>query len=200
MTTFLLIRHATNDWVGNSLAGDTPGVHLNALGREQAIRLAQRLRNLPIAAIYSSPLDRAVETANALASALVLEIQVRRRLTEIGVGRWAGRQISSLDEDEHWQRFNTFRSGTRPPGGELMTEVQSRMADEMAELRHKHPGGTVALFSHADVIKCAVAFYAGIPIDLMHRIEISPASVTVINLFDAGAQLITVNDTGTFDR
>jgi probable phosphomutase (TIGR03848 family) len=198
MTTFLLIRHATNDWVGKSLAGDTRDVHLNAEGREQAVRLAERLRGVRIDRICSSPLERAMETAEPLASERRLEVHARTRLTEIGLGQWNGREIAGLEDDALWRRFNAFRSSTRPPGGELMTEVQSRLADEMEELRQSHADGAIALFSHADVIKCAVAFYAGIPIDLMHRLEIGPASVTVITLAESGARLLTVNDTGMF--
>ena len=148
-----------------------------------------------IDAIYSSPLERATETAEPLASERGLPVQTRPRLIEIGFGEWNGRQIASLEDDPLWVRFNTFRSSTRPPGGELMSEVQTRLADEMEELRHFHPDGSIALFSHADVIKCAVTLYSGIPIDLMHRLEISPASITVLTLSHWGPQLLTVNDT-----
>jgi probable phosphoglycerate mutase len=194
MTTFLLIRHAMNPWIGRALAGHTPGVHLDDEGRGQAQRLVERLQDVRIDAIYSSPLERALETAEPLAAARGLAIQPRQRLIEIGFGEWTGREIALLDDDAHWKRFNSFRSSTRIPGGELMTEVQTRMLDEMEELRQNHRDGSVALFSHADVIKCAVTFYAGAPLDFMHRFEISPASVSIIKLNDQGAQLLAVNN------
>jgi probable phosphomutase (TIGR03848 family) len=197
MTTFLLIRHATNPWVGWALAGHRPGVHLDDEGRAQAQRLVARLRDVRIDAVYSSPLERAMETAEPLASARGLAIQQRARLIEIGLGEWTGREIASLESEAHWKRFNTFRSSTRIPGGELMTEVQTRIVDEMEELRQHHRDATVALVSHGDVIKCAVTFYAGSPLDFMHRFEISPASVSVIKLADWGAQVFAVNDTGS---
>jgi probable phosphoglycerate mutase len=197
MTTFLLIRHAMNPWVGRALAGDKPGVHLDDAGRSQAQTLAHRLRDIHLDALYSSPLERALETAEPLASARGLAIHHRPRLIEIGLGEWTGREFGELEDNAQWQRFNSFRSSTRIPGGELMTEVQTRIVDELEELRRDHPEGTVALFSHADVIKCAVMFYAGAPLDFMHRLEISPASVSIIKLADWGAQLHAVNDTGS---
>jgi probable phosphomutase (TIGR03848 family) len=200
MTTFLLIRHANNSWVGRALAGDTPGVHLNEEGAAQGLELVERLREVRIDALYSSPLERALETAQALASSRGLTVQSRARLTEVGLGEWTGREFANLDMDPRWRRFNSFRSSTRAPGGELMTEVQTRIVDEMEELRLSHPEGTVALFSHADVIRCAVAFYAGAPLDLMHRFEISPASVSIIRLAEWGAELHAVNDTGSLAR
>jgi probable phosphomutase (TIGR03848 family) len=198
MTTFLLIRHATNPWVGRALAGHNPGVHLNDEGRAQAQMLTHRLRDIHLDALYSSPLERAIETAEPVAAARSLPVHHRPRLIEISLGEWTGCDFAALEDNPHWKRFNSFRSSTRIPGGELMTEVQTRIVDEMEELRQVHPGGTVALFSHADVIKCAVTFYAGAPLDMMNRFEISPASVSIIKLADWGAQVHTVNDTGTF--
>jgi probable phosphomutase (TIGR03848 family) len=197
MTTFLLIRHAMNPYVGRALAGHKPGVHLDEQGRAQAQELSHRLRDTRIDALYSSPLERALETAEPLAIARGLTVHHRPRLIEIGLGEWTGHEFAEIDDQPHWRRFNSFRSSTRIPGGELMTEVQTRIVDEMEELRRHHPDGAVALFSHADVIKCAVMFYAGAPIDFMHRFEISPASVSIIKLADWGAQLHTVNDTGS---
>src|SRR5918992_2747326 len=102
MTTFLLIRHATNSWVGKRLAGDIPGVPLNDEGRDQARRLVDRLRGVRIDAIYSSPLERAIDTAEPLASALGLAVRARHRLIEVGFGQWTGREIASLESDPLW--------------------------------------------------------------------------------------------------
>lgn len=198
MTTFFWVRHGTNDWVGRALAGDLEGVHLNAQGKQEAERLALRLASVPFAAIYSSPLDRTVETAQPLAGRTGLPVLRRPRLIEVGSGEWRGREFQELHGDPRWQRYNRFRSGTRGPGGELMSEIATRVVDEMEELRALHGGETVALFSHADVIKVAVAHYAGIPFDLMLRLEISPVSVSVIELHEDGPRILAVNATGAF--
>jgi probable phosphoglycerate mutase len=199
-TTFLLIRHASTDSIGHALTGRLPGIRLNEKGQWEAARLAERLANTAIEAIYSSPLERAMETAQAIAQRLQLPVQVHERLTEIDVGKWAGRRIESLVDDKLWARFNSLRSSTRPPRGELMLEVQTRIAAEMEELHERHPDRTIALVSHGDVIKGAVALYAGVPLDLFHRIEIWPASITVIRLADWGPQLVTINDAEVFKR
>lgn len=196
MTTFLLIRHGHTAWIGRALSGDMEGVALSAEGREQVARLANRIATLTAAAVYSSPLQRTIETAEPIARLQGLSVQLRPRLTEVGVGEWTGRTMADLDKDPRWKQFNTLRSLTRPPGGELMLEVQVRMLDELEELRARHAGQTIAVVSHQDPIKAALAHYMGISLDLFHRFEISPASVSIVQLADWGPRILTVNNTG----
>jgi probable phosphomutase (TIGR03848 family) len=193
VTTFLLIRHGSTDWVGKALAGRLPGVGLDAAGRNQAQQLANRLGSMPIAAIYSSPLQRAVETGTPLAERLGLPIQVRDAFTEIDFGSWQGMKIADLNDEPHWSRFNTLRGSTNAPGGELMLQVQARMAAELENLRQQHREETVAVFSHADVIKAALMLYLNIPLDCHSRLEISPASVNVLEIADWGPRVLAVN-------
>jgi probable phosphoglycerate mutase len=196
MTTFLLIRHAVNDWVDHKLAGWLPGVHLNQKGREQAARLAARLGSSPIGAVLSSPLERARETAAPLAAARRLEVEVSEAVGEIRCGDWTGREIVDLDRDDPlWRRFNVFRGGTRAPAGELMLETQTRMVNALLGLHERYAGGTVAVVSHGDPLRAMVGYFLGAPIDLFQRFEISPASVTVLGLDDWGARLRCLNDT-----
>src|SRR6266508_760908 len=128
MATFLLIRHGDNDPAGHTLAGWSPGVHLNAAGRKQADRIAERLRNERITRIYSSPLDRALETADPLAHHLGLSVEKKEAFGEVRFGDWTGKRVDDLETDTRWRYFNSYRSGTRVPGGELMAEVQLRAA------------------------------------------------------------------------
>jgi probable phosphomutase (TIGR03848 family) len=196
MTTFLLIRHALNDYMDRAIAGWTPGVHLNDAGRAQAEGLAGRLAQAPIAAIYSSPLERARETAAPLATRLGLEIRICDSFGEIRYGEWTGKPLAELAEDGRWRQFNFIRSLTRAPEGETMLDAQARAAAGLEELRDRHPREMVAVFSHGDVIKAAVAYFAGIPIDFYHRFDIGPASVTVVTVDDHGPRLLRINDTG----
>ncbi|MFL5574996.1 MAG: histidine phosphatase family protein [Gemmatimonadaceae bacterium] len=196
MTTFLLVRHATCDPVGRSLAGRAPGVRLDADGRAQAHRLAARLAAAPLAAVYSSPLERARETAAAIAERAGVAVETHDGLTELDVGAWTGRTFAELAPDDLWRRFNSFRGGTRPPRGELMLEAQARAVAALLGLRDRHPSGVVAAVSHADVIKGIVAHVAGIPLDLTHRLEVSPASVSVVTIDAEGARLLRLNETG----
>ena len=196
MTTFLLIRHGHTDWIGKAIAGHTPGVGLSEAGKKQALELPRRIGHLPIRAIYASPLQRTCETAEPLSSSLNLTVQHRPRLIEVDFGEWTGWTLEQLDQDPRWRRFHTHRSTMRAPGGDLMLDVQSRMVDELEELRVRHTGETIALISHQDSIKAAIAHYAGIPLDLFHRFEIQPASVSILRLADWGPQIVTLNNTG----
>jgi probable phosphoglycerate mutase len=196
MTRFLLIRHATNDTVGKILAGRMAGVSLNEEGKGQARKLTDRLGHLPIAAIYSSPMERALETAAPLAAALQLEPIIEADFLELNMGDWTGRAYAEIKKEPAFTYFNTFRSCTRIPGGELMMEAQTRFVAGMQKLYAAHPQQTVAIVSHADPIKAAVAYFAGIPLDLFQRIEISPASVSIIDRYDETARILVVNDTG----
>ncbi|KTD19044.1 histidine phosphatase family protein [Legionella jordanis] len=196
MTNFLLIRHATNDTVGKLLAGRMKGVTLNGEGRLQADHLSIRLAGLPITAIYSSPLERAIETAEPIARRFNLQIEIREEFTDIEFGNWTNCKISDIEESEKFRQFNTFRSFCRIPGGETMLEAQQRMITGIEKLHDKHPNETIAIVSHADLIKSAVAYYAGIHLDMFQRIEISPASVSMIGINEHSARIFWLNDSG----
>jgi len=196
MTRFLLIRHATTDSVGKRLSGRTPGVSLNEEGRTQAQNLADRLASLPINALYSSPLERAVQTAEPISRAKGLEIIICEDVLEMDFGQWTNCSFKELENDSIFQRFNTFRSNTRIPGGELMLEAQARIVRGLEKLGAQHLNQTVAVVSHADLIKAAVAYYAGIHLEMFQRLEISAASVSVLELYDETARLLLINHTG----
>ncbi|MGA3023723.1 MAG: histidine phosphatase family protein [Bryobacteraceae bacterium] len=193
MTTFLLIRHGMTDAVGKTITGRFPGVHLNEIGQKQAADLAVRLRLWKIDAIYSSPLERAVETAAPTARRLRLNVMKSEALSEVDFGEWSGRTLEELNQLPEWRLFNTFRSSTRAPGGELATEVQTRMVEQLTRYSRQHPDQTVAVFSHADAIRLTLAHFLGMPIDLMHRLEIRPASVSALRLAEWGPQVLLMN-------
>src|SRR2546423_10446313 len=182
MTTFFLIRHASCDGLGQTLWGRTPGVCLNEKGKLEAQQLTERFRGTALHAIYSSPLERALQTAETIARELKLEVNKDPAFNEIDFGDWTGKSVDDLSSDEHWRRFNTVRSETRIPGGESFLEVQTRVVTELERLSVKHGDARVGIVSHADVIKAAVAFFKATPIDLLHQFQISPCSVNVIEL------------------
>jgi len=194
MTTFYLIRHATNDYLAdNKIAGWRPGIHLNSDGRKQAEQLAERLALDPIRAIYSSPLERSRETAEPLAAKLNLPLQISEGLGEIRFGDWTDQSVKELDLKPEWRRWNSFRSGTQAPQGDLMIDAQARIVREMLRLREQHPDACIALVTHGDPIKAAIAYFIGAPLDLFLRIEISPASLSMISLDDQSVRILCVN-------
>jgi probable phosphomutase (TIGR03848 family) len=193
MTTFLLIRHGETDELGKALSGRRPGVGLNAAGRRQAEQLAARLAGDGIAAVYSGPLERVRETARPLAERLSLEVRAASELDEIDLGEWSGQSFEALARRDDWRRFNAVRSCTRAPGGELMLEAQARAVALLQRLCGERPGAAVAAVSHADVIKAVLAYYLGLPLDLAQRLEVSPASVSVLALEEWGPRVLCVN-------
>ena len=198
VTTFLLIRHALCDPVGESIAGRSPGVHLNAAGRDQAAALASRLAELPVAAIRSSPMERALETAEPLACVLGLGVIQDQGLNEVDFGDWTGRTLAELDDLPGWRRFNERRSSTRIPGGEILAEVVGRILAALEQM-HRSPeltGRLVAVVSHGDVLRSLVAHCIGMDPDAIHRIEIAPASVSILACEEGSWRLLLLNSTG----
>jgi probable phosphomutase (TIGR03848 family) len=195
MPTFLLIRHGENDFVKKGrLAGRLPEVHLNEKGRKQALALAEKLASAPIKAIYSSPLERAIETAEPLAKAMGLEIIPRPGLLETDCGEWQGQTVKRLARLKLWKMLHQAPSLFRFPGGESVTECQQRMVREIEALRQLHAlDDLVVCVGHSDPLKELVAFYIGLPLDHFQRLSISPASITALRIVEDGSHLLTLN-------
>lgn len=196
MTLLLLVRHGHTDAAGKRLTGWAPGVHLNERGREEADGLVARLEDVPIDAIYSSPLERCRETAAPLAHARRLSVHIRRGLIETGYGDWTGRTISQLRRTKLWSTVERTPSAVRFPGGESLLEVQARAVEELSRIAADHPTGTVVVVSHADPIRLFIAHVGGAHVDHLHRLVVDTASVTAVSLDHGTPRLLKVNDTG----
>jgi probable phosphoglycerate mutase len=195
MNSFYFVRHAATDFIGRSISGRMPGVHLNEPGRKQAGQLVKRLEPCGVEAIYCSPQTRARETAEPLALAARREIVTAAELDELDFGVWTGRSFDELRHEPAWVRFNSARATTRIPGGELLLEVQNRVVGFVEQIACRHSGGAVILMSHGDVIRAALAFYLGMPLDFLLRFEVSPASVSIVRLEDGIPRVMCINCT-----
>ena len=195
-TTILMVRHGQTPTTGKVLPGRAKGLHLADLGHEQAEIAALRIAELNIDAVYSSPLERAKETAAPISAACGLKTQIERGLFECDFGDWTGRQLKDLMKLPEWQTVQRSPSTFRFPNGESFTEMQTRMINALDKLRKLHPGGTIVCVSHADTIKAAVAHAMGTHIDLFQRIVISPASISAVTWHTGGAIVLAVNSTG----
>jgi broad specificity phosphatase PhoE len=195
MTRLIFVRHAVTDCVASCLAGRDANVHLSAAGKIHGQRLAHSLKQQGIGKIYSSPQPRARETAEFLGELLGDKVEIAPELDEIDYGEWTGRTFEELRGIDHWRDFNSLRSCTRIPGGELMIEVQARILGLIESLCRRHPAMTVALVSHADVIRGALAHCLGMPLDLVLRLEISPASISMVVMDQCGPRVLCVNNT-----
>ncbi len=205
MATILLIRHAENEYVKKGrLAGRLPQVHLNETGAGQAAALAERLAGAPLKAVYSSPLDRTVETAKPIADAHGLPVVRRPGLTELDFGTWEGRTLKQLRRRKLWPVVQGNPARARFPEGESFAEAQMRICQELEALSGLHKAkDLIAAVSHSDMIKLAAAYFMGLPLDLFQRLTVFPASITTLVLSERGARLINLNhylDPGLFSR
>ena len=193
MTCLYLVRHGTTDEVDHRFCGRLPGIQLNAEGLQQANRLAVRFQAEPIRAVFSSPCLRARQTADIIAGALLLTVEERHALDEIDIGEWSGRSFDALNREKSFRLFNSLRSTARPPSGELALEVQSRTVTELLRMVQQYEGGAVVIVTHADVIRSALAFFLGVPLDLAHRLAIDLASVSGLRLDSQNIRIDRIN-------
>ncbi|MEN6409859.1 MAG: histidine phosphatase family protein [Anaerolineaceae bacterium] len=194
MAILLLIRHGENDFVGKRLAGHLPDVHLNEKGRHQADALIPILGSQPIRAIYSSPLERAVETAEPLANHLGLTIQICDNLAEINFGDWQGCPIDQLRKSKEWETVQNHPEEMRFPGGESFSEAQMRLVTAVDGIAASHDKKEmVACFSHSDSIKLLVAHYLGMPLKHFQRLTVDTASISAVYLGVSHPYLLQLN-------
>jgi probable phosphomutase (TIGR03848 family) len=194
MPTLFLIRHGENDYVGKRLSGRIPGVHLNEKGRLQAAHLAEIFGSLPLIAIYSSPLERAVETAQPLADVLGLPIQTHPGLLEMDYGEWQGLTIKQMSRRKLFKTVQAAPSQVRIPGGESFSEVQQRAVSAVAQITAALAEKEIAVcFSHADVIKLIVAHILQMPLDAFQRLALGTASITTLVFEEQKTYLINYN-------
>lgn len=200
MTRLVLVRHAQNDWVRTGkLAGRTPGVHLNDEGKRQAEALGGRFADKKIAAIYSSPLERAVETAEAVAAHHSdLGVLLEEGVAEADFGQWAGQRLRKLSRTRLWGVVQHYPSGAQFPQGETIRAMQARAVDALERIAGAHTGNVIVV-SHADILKAVIAHYAGTHLDLFQRIDIAPASISIIDLGRFGPRIVRLNDTCHYD-
>ena len=212
MAVVLLVRHGLTAQTGPVLSGWTPALSLDDRGREQARRVAERLAELPLAAVVSSPLDRCRETATAVADAQRPRgtrrrpqeppaLQTDDRLGEVRYGDWTGRKLAELAREPLWRTVQDHPSAVTFPGGEALAAVQVRavaaLREHDARVSDEHgPDAVWVACSHGDVIKSVVADALGTHLDLFQRIAVDPCSVSAVRYTPTRPFVLRVNDTG----
>lgn len=201
MAQFLLVRHGDNHSIGKFLAGRSQGVHLNENGKKQAQDLAANLAGFPIKAIISSPLERAQETAEPIAQALGLSVEIMPDFNEVDFGEWEGKNIEDLRKEALWEDVQQRPGQIRFPGGETLREAQIRVVSGLQKLSERYAEKDwVVCVAHCDVVRLAVVYFLGAPLDNLQRIQISPASVSILSLNGKQARLSTINYTISFSE
>ena len=203
MATVLLVRHGLTAMTGPVLAGHTPGVHLDERGRAQAAAMAARLVPVPLAAVVTSPLERCVETAQAVLAGRSLVSSIEPRLAEVRYGDWTGKPLKELAKQPLWRVVQAHPSAVVFPGaeGEALAGAQSRAVSAVREwdARIAASAGPDAVWlacSHGDIIKAILADALGLHLDLFQRIVVDPCSVSVVRYTDTRPFVLRVNDTG----
>ncbi|MBA3288168.1 MAG: MSMEG_4193 family putative phosphomutase [Acidimicrobiia bacterium] len=197
VTTILLVRHGQTPTTGKVLPGRAVGLHLSDAGRQQAERAAGRIGELSnVEAVYTSPLERARETAAPIGKVAGHRPATERGLIECDFGEWTGASLRRLMRKKEWATVQRAPSTFRFPGGESFTEMQHRMVTTLDRLRAAHPGGTIVCVSHADPIKAALAHALGTHLDLFQRIVINTCAVSVVMWSPYGPTVLATNSTG----
>jgi probable phosphoglycerate mutase len=146
--------------------------------------------------VITSPLERTRETAEPIARDHGLEVTVDERFIEYGIGEWTGVTFAALHPTEPWRRFNDLRSLSRAPGGELMLDVQQRAVSGVLACRERYPDGNVAIISHGDVVRAVLLYILGMPVDFLHRLEVTPGAITVFVMDGDSVRLLQMNGGG----
>ena len=200
MTTVLLVRHGLTATTGHVLTGWTPGINLDDRGQAQAAALAARLAPLPLAAIVSSPLERCMQTAAAIAAGRDgQQVIAEDRVGECRYGDWTGRPLKKLAAEQLWRVVQAHPSAVRFPGpeGESMPDMQHRAVAAVRDWNARlGKDATYLICSHGDVIKAIVADSLGLHLDQSQRIQADPCSLTVIRYTPLRPFLVRMNDRG----
>jgi len=194
-TTLLLVRHGTTPTTGKLLPGRASGLRLSAAGRAQAERVAAEIAALdprPVA-VYTSPLERARETAAPIARALGVRARTERGLVDLDIGEWTGISLKRAARRSEWDAVQRWPSGFAFPGGESFAGLLARATDAVSRLVRTHPGETVVAVSHADLIRALVATAVGAPLDLFQRLVVSTCSVSAVRYASNGPRVLCVN-------
>jgi probable phosphoglycerate mutase len=194
MTVFHLLRHGEHGLLGRVLAGRMPGVGLTENGRAEIATVAERLAGDDIAALYSSPLQRTRESAEIVAARLLLPIAFRDDLLELDFGEWTGATFDAIRADPRWLAWSTQRSLAAIPGGESMRQVQQRIVEALIAIGDRHRDDNVVVVSHGDVIRSALVFALGMPLDFYGRIEVAQASLSTIRIDQNGIRVVAINE------
>lgn len=199
MATVVLVRHGrTTANAAGMLAGRTPGVRLDEVGTQQAARMAERLAEVPLSAVVTSPLERCRQTARAVLRGRELKVVTEKALTECDYGEWQGRPLKELAQEALWRTVQAQPSAAAFPGGESMLAMQARAVAAVrrldADVEREHgPHAVWVAVSHGDLIKSILADALGMHLDLFQRLHVDPASISIVRYTESRPFVMATN-------
>jgi probable phosphoglycerate mutase len=201
MTTVYLLRHGLTAQTGRLLYGRMPGIDLDHRGRAQADELVSRFDGVRVTAVYSSPLERCMQTVVPLAAARRLQVRTDEGLLEMDAGSWTGRTLRQLRRAKAWEMVQRSPSAFAfPGGGEAFPEAQARAVASIERIARRHRRGAVVVATHGDILRIAIAHFAAAPLDAFQRIVVDTVGVSVLELGGPRPHVLLVNDTGGLAR
>jgi probable phosphoglycerate mutase len=194
MALLFLIRHGLTAQTGTFLYGRTPGIPLDERGRAQAAHLAERFEGVRLTAVYSSPLERCVQTVEPLAAAQRLPVRAREGLIEMDAGSWTGKRLATLRTRAAWREVQGSPSTFRFPDGEGFAEARDRVVTEVLAIAKRHRRGRVAIGTHGDVVRMLLSHFGGAPLDAFQRVVADTAGVSVVAVQGEAVHVVLAND------
>jgi len=198
MGFFYLVRHGESEWNAENRLCGRSNVPLSEAGRRQARSLAERLKPIRFEAFYSSPLERALETARLIAESVALQPVPDQRLVELDYGQWEGKTLTEITDNDPrtFRAWDADPAQVAPPGGESGLEAQRRIVSCLEALAAKHPQGHVLVAFHKTVCRLAICHALGMPpSEYRRRLILDNAALSIIQARPYGWQLIAFNDT-----
>ena len=191
-----LVRHAQSKWNRQKKIQGQKDPHLSPYGREEAKRLAKRFKGLKFAAVYTSTLARAYETAEVI-------LGKRRKITcdeglkEMGLGKWEGKTVAEVNKayGEAFTRWASRPSRVQVPGGEDFKDFVARVRQTLRAIEKRHPTGNVLVVCHGGVVSTYATILLNLPPDDIWCLSVKNASLTIVDVQPSGYRLVTFNDT-----
>ena len=198
MTKLILVRHGeTERNSGARLQGGKSDLSLNDRGRKQARYLGLALKDEKLEAVYSSPLKRALDTAEAISAHHLLKVQTDPALAEIDMGFIDGLDLAQVKESQpdFWKRWREEDYSVALPGGESVRQVQQRAWGAVQGIISRHREGSVVIVSHAIALQTVITAILGAPLSSFTRLRLGVASITLFHIDEEKASLVSLNDT-----
>ena len=202
-TTVFLVRHGVTAWHEERRVLGQRDIPLSPAGVQQAEAAAAQLAGVKIAEVLSSPLQRAIQSADFIGKQAGIEVARDPRLIDFQLGKWTGMTYAEVAQNEEYQRFVRQPESERIPGGESLEDIRRRSVAAVEQaLRDSPPGDAVAIVTHAGIIRVLLSHYMGSPPANYHRIRVSAGSISILSFTDDRElpRVLAVNLAGSIDR